>query len=425
MRVLIVTDAFPPRAGGSGWSTYEVARGLRARGHEITVVRPRFEAPARGDERYDGFDVIQPRYWAPRVPFVRNYFRNERLYASLTRTLAPMIRDRRIDIVHGQHLLSGPGAIRAARQAGVASVCTIRDYWPLCYWSDSTVDPASGVFCPACSPKAMTRCLKPRGGWMWPLGLTAIPYMAANLRGKRQALAGASAIVAVSQGIASDLCARALELSATRVEVIPNPVDVDGIAREAADLAPPLAGAYALYVGKLAHNKGCLHLIEAARASRLDWPLVVVGDGPLRTTMESRARAEGLDVRFTEWVPRRAVLGWLRHASMLVFPSAGPESLSRVLLEASALGVPIAAMNTGGTGDIVVDGVTGILCEDAAALGSAVARLRADADVRTRLGRTARQHVRDRFETGSVAARLEVLYDDLVGSGRTRPGVAT
>jgi glycosyltransferase involved in cell wall biosynthesis len=41
---------------------------------------------------------------------------------------------------------------------------------------------------------------------------------------------------------------------------------------------------------------------------------------------------------------------------MLIFPSRGPESLSRVLLEASALGVPIAAMDTGGTRDIVEHG---------------------------------------------------------------------
>ena len=418
MRILIVTDAFPPKAGGSGWSTYEVSRALRARGHDITVVRPRCEVPESGDERYDGFDVLQPRAWAPRVPFVRNYFRNERLYAHLSRVLTPLIRDRTIDIVHGQHLLSGPAAIRAARAAGVVSVCTIRDYWPLCYWSDSTVDPAAGVFCPACSPRGMAACLPPRGGRVWPLGLAAIPYMTANLRGKRQALAEAGAVVAVSRRIADDLRARAPELSDARIEVIPNPVDIDGIAREAADLAAPLARPYALFVGKLAHNKGCLHLVEAARASRLDWPLVVVGDGPLRASMETTAKEAGLDVRFTGWLRRREVLAWLRHASVLVFPSAWPEPLSRVLLEASALAVPIAAMNTGGTGEIVVDSVTGLLCDDAAALGPAVARLRGDAGLRARLGQAARQHVQARFETGSVALRLETLYRDLLGAAR-------
>ncbi len=43
----------------------------------------------------------------------------------------------------------------------------------------------------------------------------------------------------------------------------------------------------------------------------------------------------------------------MRHATMLAFPSYGPESLSRVLIEAAALGAPIAAMDTGGTRDII------------------------------------------------------------------------
>ena len=418
MRVLMVTDAFPPAAGGSGWSTYEVSRALRARGHEITVVRPRFDSPSSGVERYDGFDVLQPRAWAPRMPFVRNYFRNERLYARLSRMLGPIIRERRIDLVHAQHLLTGPAAIRAARRAEVPSVCTIRDYWPLCYWSDSTVDPASGAFCPACTPRRMMACLPPRGGRVWPLALAAIPYMTANLKRKRQALAEADAVVAVSRRLAAEIRGRAPELADTRLEVIPNPVDVDGMTREAASLAAPLAEPYALYVGKLSPNKGCLHLIDAARASHLDWPLVVVGDGPLRSRMEASAKAAGLDFRFTGWVPRTEVLTWLRHASLLMFPSAGPESLSRVLLEASAQAVPIAAMDTGGTGEIVLDNATGLLCEDAAALGSAVARLRADAPLRARLGEAAREHVRARFDAGSVALRLEMLYLDLAGAVR-------
>ena len=44
--VLLVTDAFPPVSGGSGWSTYELARGLRAHGDRVTVLRPRPGTPA-------------------------------------------------------------------------------------------------------------------------------------------------------------------------------------------------------------------------------------------------------------------------------------------------------------------------------------------------------------------------------------------
>ena len=69
---------------------------------------------------------------------------------------------------------------------------------------------------------------------------------------------------------------------------------------------------------------------------------------------------------------------------MLIFPSRGPESLSRVLIEASALGVPIAAMNTGGTPDIVIHEQTGLLSATFEALADDVRRLRGS--------RTAKRH---------------------------------
>ena len=55
MRILIATDAFPPVSGGSGWSTFELARGLRARGHHLIVVKP---YSGSAPKPYDGFDLI-------------------------------------------------------------------------------------------------------------------------------------------------------------------------------------------------------------------------------------------------------------------------------------------------------------------------------------------------------------------------------
>ena len=62
MRVLLATDAFPPVCGGSGWSTYELARGLRARGHDVLIVQPRPHTP-RGvrETSYDEFRVDRIR----------------------------------------------------------------------------------------------------------------------------------------------------------------------------------------------------------------------------------------------------------------------------------------------------------------------------------------------------------------------------
>jgi rhamnosyl/mannosyltransferase len=270
----------------------------------------------------------------------------------------------------------------------------------------------------------MTRCLRAHAGAAWPAALPAIPYMLANLRWRSDRLADADAVVAVSAVMARDLIARAPALGGRRVEVIPNPVDVATL--EAAAQAPrpaaiaDLAGPFAIYVGKLAFNKGVQHLIPAVAAAQLPWPLIVVGDGPDRAALEAAARRSGLDVRFTGWLDRAATLAHVAHAALLVFPSHGPESLSRVLLEGSGLGVAIAAMDTGGTRDVVVPGETGLLSTSPAGLAADVARLVADPPLRARLGEAARTRVHATFATTVVVARIGALYDALIAERRAR-----
>ena len=93
---------------------------------------------------------------------------------------------------------------------------------------------------------------------------------------------------------------------------------------------------------------------------------------------------------------------------MLIFPSRGPESLSRVLLEASALGVPIAAMDTGGTRDIVEHERTGLLSTSPEGLADDVRRLRAGRrrSARGSARRRARKIERE-FDAAAVVARVE------------------
>ena len=98
MRILLATDVFPPRCGGSGWSTYYLGRALAARGHMVQVVRPRFlgaDTAAGGQpqvhgveyeglpvfelhvprgrgpvQRLWGREVVAPRIQAPRPRFL-------------------------------------------------------------------------------------------------------------------------------------------------------------------------------------------------------------------------------------------------------------------------------------------------------------------------------------------------------------------
>jgi glycosyltransferase involved in cell wall biosynthesis len=417
VRVLIPTDAFPPICGGSGWSTYELARGLRGRGHEVSIVQPRpgDKAGVREAE-FDGFVVRRFGVRVPNIPYLRNYYKSEKLTRALAAYLETVLRSERFDIVHAQHVMTTVASIEAAKNAGVPVVATVRDYWPVCYWSDLLYTRDGLALCPECTAGNMRTCIQPRAGALWPAALPMIPYMRANLAAKRTGLARADAIIAVSHRIAADLRERAPELASTRMDVIPNAVSVAAI-REVArvpsrdkHLADQL---YAVYVGKLAPNKGTQYLLDVVTRADLDWPLIVVGDGPDRRTMETAARQSGRRVEFMGWQDRDEATRVLAGASLLIFPSRGPESLSRVLIEASALGVPIAAMETGGTRDVIDADVTGLLSNTPEGLADDVRRLRRDEALRRSLGAAARRKVEREFDTTVVVDRIEDLYKDL------------
>jgi glycosyltransferase involved in cell wall biosynthesis len=171
-----------------------------------------------------------------------------------------------------------------------------------------------------------------------------------------------------------------------------------------------------LFVGKLARNKGVHALAEVAAKARLEMPLVVIGDGLERASIEQAAAAVGRDVRMQGWRDRREVFHWLRHAELLMFPSVWPEPLSRVLIEASALSVPIAATNTGGTADIIVDEETGLLSTSVSELADDVARLASDAPLRARLGSAAANRTAANFDIPVVLDRMEALYQELLAA---------
>ena len=419
MKILLATDAFPPICGGSGWSTYELARGLRALGHTITIVQPR-PRTTRGVRQvaFDAFRVVEFGTPAPPIPYVRNYYKNEKLYDELANFINDVIGRERIDLVHGQHVMTCLPSIRAARRASIPVVCTVRDYWPVCYWSDLIHTSEGLALCPACSAAMMTRCIRPHAGALWPMALPMIPYMRANLERKQHGLAAADAIVAVSSMIAKDLRARSAEIASARMEIIPNAVNVRSLHASAASSSAPMDGPYALYLGKLAPNKGTSRLVDVVERADLDWPLVIAGDGPDRNAIARDAAQSTRDIRLVGWVDQHDATAWMAHASMLIFPSRGPESLSRVLIEASALGIPIAAMNTGGTPDVVVDEQTGLLSGSFEELVEDVRRLREDEALRDRLGGNAQRHVLERFDTSVVIPRVERLYRDLVESRR-------
>ncbi len=150
---------------------------------------------------------------------------------------------------------------------------------------------------------------------------------------------------------------------------------------------------------------------------RPDLRLVMVGEGDMRGAMERQVRALGLDGRArlhgTELNPRP-----MYGAFDLVVQSSMSEGLPNVLLEAAAAGRAIVATAAGGSGEIVIDGQTGLLVptEDPVALTQALRRAIEDPDLRRRIGSAAREHVDARFGMARYVREWGDLYEELAAS---------
>ena len=385
MKITLATEVFPPKAGGAGWSTRALALALKGAGHEVTVVTTA-EGPATEGE----VPVV-------RLAGVSGPFRRGRMVEIFRKSLSEL--RNRADVIHAQHSLSALGAL--ALQPRPRVVVTVRDHWPVCFWSTRM---SQGSLCPQCSTAGMWRCIDGRLPTLTtPL---AIPYMKWDLSSKRNALREADAIVAVSDAIAAELREAGLPF----IHVLPNIVDgeeVNRIAGETAGIALP--DRFVLFVGKLEANKGARDLIPAMVQANTTLPLVILGSGSEEGALREQAARHTVAVHLPGWTDRDDVLRAMKRADALVFPSTWPEPLSRVLLEALALGTPIAAMDTGGTSELIEDEASGLLAHDAAQLGDALGRIVHDASVRSRLKEGASSRARA-FSPEALIPRYEALY---------------
>ncbi len=378
-----MSEVYPPRAGGAGWSTRALALGLRNAGHEVEVI-----TTSPGPTNLDGLPVRRLSVGG------RKRFTVPRLFASELRARTSDV------IVHAQHSLSALGALAGPDASRV--VVTVRDHWPVCFWSTRI---NQGALCPQCSTANMTGCVKGRVALPGPLRWSAIPYMQVDLALKRRALGRAGATLAVSSAIAQELSAAGIP----RVEVIPNVVDPEETrAIAAGEPSFPLPERFLLFVGKLEENKGARLLIPAVAAAHAQLPVVVLGEGSLAHALKFDATAAGIPVILRGWAAREDVLRALARATALVFPSLWPEPLSRVLLEALALGTPIAAMDTGGTREILQDG-SGLVMASAGELGEAVGRLVRESALRQAVSQAARLRSAA-YAPDTLVPRYEAVY---------------
>lgn len=177
-------------------------------------------------------------------------------------------------------------------------------------------------------------------------------------------------------------------------------------------------GGYALYVGRLSHEKGIGTLLAAWRRLGATIPLKVVGQGPLASEVQT-ATAESSGI---EWLGQREpseVAALIGEATFLVCPSESYETFGRTIIEAFAAGTPVIAARLGAAAELVQHGLTGrhFTAGDADALAEQVTLLLAERDTLPEL----RWHARREFERKYTMERNYEMLMRIYDRARGRP----
>lgn len=372
MRVLQLTQRFPPAVGGVEAHVLRLAAGLRDAGVDVAV--------ATTDLRRD-------------VPFERLPSVVEPFPFSVRRHRAHKLAD----VPHGLGIVA-PTMLLDALDSG-ADLLHAHAYGAFPMWAGSlahALDGAGLVITPHSD--------RGRNSWSKRAFDRVVPHFT---------LRRATRIIAVSRHEADHLAS--LGVDPGRIAVIPNGVHLPefvGMA-ERRTTHERLTG---LFVGRLdPTQKGLVPLVRslALLPPSLDFRVRLVGEdwGGLGVVRDLAARLGVVDrVEVVGAVSRSVLLEEYERADLLLLPSTF-EPFGIVLLEAMAAGLPVVASNVGGVPEVVVDGETGLLVEpgNPGAIAAAVLRLVGDPGLRARLGGRGRERARS-YSWDVLVPRVLAVY---------------
>jgi glycosyltransferase involved in cell wall biosynthesis len=450
-RVLIVAPHFPPnRRGGTEEKAVAIAHSLTSRGVGVDIVcierveRARRTNVTFEDDEYEGLRVRRIHLALGPHEDLRLWFEEPRLRASITR----LIDERAPDLVHVlSGYLWGLAPLDAAREAGVASVVTLADFWFFC--PTIQLVRGDGTLCPGPEPIECARCLydarRPmraldrRAPWFvrgWWTAMAAVPPAGAlfGLPARLEKLArrrtrlvdGLNACDAIASNtrFVGDWHA-SHGVNRARITVVPNAIATP--ASRLPHLEPPAPPLRFAYLGQIVPIKGVDVLVRAFRRLRLqghDVRLAIHGNvNASESYVRELEQTSDGDPAITWAGPyaARDVLSILTGAHVVVVPSMWHENAPATILEAFLAGRPVIATRAGGISEIVRDGVDGLLFErgDVSDLERAMKRLLDEPDLLPRLTSGVRPPpgLEDSF-----MPRLLGLYEQAVATHASRLG---
>jgi glycosyltransferase involved in cell wall biosynthesis len=373
---------FYQQTGGEDLVVGDEARLLEAHGHGVV----QYTAHNDNVTAYSPVELAQRTIW------------NRQAYRELRETI---VRHRpQLVHVHNTLPLLSPSVYYAAHAEGLPVVQTLHNYRLMC---PAAVCFRDGHVCTDCVGK--------------PVAWDAVRH--ACYRGNRSASAAVVTMLSVHRllGTWRDKVSMYIALTAqaermftqaglpsAKIVVKPNFVDPDPGAGRG-------LGGYAVFVGRLSHEKGVETLLQAWRLVDGLVPLVVIGDGPQAPAVAAAAK----DIPGITWLGRRdseETLRSIRDATCLVFPSECYETFGRAIVEAFAAATPVVAAGHGAAAELVTDGVTGLHFRpgNPSDLAAKILRLHGDALLQTRMRAAARQEFEARYTAGVNYRLLLDIY---------------
>lgn len=348
-RVVIVTESFLPSLNGVTNSVLRVLETLKEQGHEALII-----APTSPVSQHLGFKVIKTKHFhLKQFPVALPLMAMQRIF-----------REFKPDVIHvAAPFALGRQALRVAKRLGIPAIAIyqtdISGY--LQRYNLELLKPAVDEFVASIHRQAS-------------ITLAPTPETAANL-------------TAIKAGKV-DVWGRGIDLNAYRPDR-KQTLDVQALRAKYVRPGNLLVG----FVGRLAAEKQVERMAELFGVQGVDF--LIVGDGPDRTSLESRF--EGRPVTFAGRLEGEALAN--TYATLDVFVHFGTEeTFGQTIQEAQASELPVIAPARGGPVHLIEDGITGLLVnpDETRPYREALMSLIEDPNLPKRIARQARESVLDR-----------------------------
>jgi glycosyltransferase involved in cell wall biosynthesis len=409
MRILMLSQFYPPVLGGEERLVAGLSVGLAARGHDVAVATlsqyglPEFET-------VNGVRVYRVRSTAQRAKF---------LYADTSHPHAPPVPDpelvlalRRIslqespEIVHAHNWIVH-SFLPLKHMGGAKLLLSLHDFSLACATKKFLYRGTT-----LCSGPGLTKCLACAADHYGPIKGTATTLMNWTMGIAERRLV--DMFLPVSHATAEK---NGLPDARVNYRVLPNliPDDSEAVNPDVDKYVDQLPNEpFLLFVGAFGSYKGLDVLLAAYSQLVNPPPLVLIGYQTSEFPLATQVFPSNVIV-LKDWKHDAVMEAWRRCMIGLV-PSVWYETFGIVALEAMIMGKPVIASRLGGLPDIVVHGETGLLVAPGSVeeLGAAMQALVDDPELRGRLGERAREMARS-FKASRVVPQFEAVYRELLG----------